>query len=177
LQATDHYSQHKIKCEQMVRASGLEWAIFRFGVVFPLAMKLDPGMFDVPLDNRLEFVHTRDVGLALANGVSSAAVWGKTLHIGGGPHCQFYYRDVVRRLLDAMGVGMLPERAFSSVPFCIDWLDTHESQALLHYQHRGLDDYARDMARLMGPRRYLIQMCRPLVRRLLLGRSPYFSAR
>ena len=176
LQATDHYSQHKIECEQMVRASGLDWAILRFGVVFPLALKLDPAMFDVPLNTRLEFVHTRDVGLALANAVSSPDVWGKILLIGGGSHCQFYYRDVVSFLLEAMGVGMLPEKAFGATPFCIDWLDTRESQKLLNYQHRGLDDYAREMTALMGLKRYLLRMCRPLVRRFLLERSPYFNA-
>ena len=175
LEATDDYSQHKIECERMVRSSGLEWAIFRFGVVFPLALKLDPAMFDVPLNTRLEFVHTHDVGLALANAVSCPEVWGRVLLIGGGEHCRFYYRDVVSFLLEKMGVGMLPERAFGKTPFCIDWLDTRESQKLLHYQHRGLDDYARDMTALMGPKRYLLRMCRPLVRRLLLGRSPYFS--
>jgi len=176
LEATDDYSQHKIECEQMVRASGLDWAIFRFGVVFPLALKLDPAMFDVPLSTRLEFVHTRDVGLALANAVSCPEVWGKVLLIGGGEHCRFYYRDVVSLLLEKMGVGMLPEKAFGETPFCIDWLDTRESQKLLNYQHRNLEDYAQEMAALMGPKRHLLRMCRPLVRRLLLDRSPYFSA-
>jgi UDP-glucose 4-epimerase len=176
LEATDDYSQHKILCEQMVRNSGLEWAIFRFGVVFPLALKLDPAMFDVPLDTRLEFVHTRDVGLALANAVSCPDIWGRVLLIGGGERCRFYYRDVVRFLLEKMGVGMLPERAFGKTPFCIDWLDTRESQKLLRYQHRSLEDYAREMAALMGPKRYLLRMFRPLVRRMLLKRSPYFSA-
>src|SRR5579863_6689203 len=30
VQATDHYSTHKIACEAMVKTSGLEWAIYRF---------------------------------------------------------------------------------------------------------------------------------------------------
>lgn len=67
----EHYAQHKVECEQMVRTSGLEWAIYRFAAALPIALKLDPGMFDVPLDNRMEFVHSRDVARAIANGVSS----------------------------------------------------------------------------------------------------------
>jgi len=171
----EHYTRHKIECERMVRASGLEWTIFRLGVTFPLAMKLDPGMFDVPLDNRLEFVHTRDVGLALANAVSSEEVWGKTLLIGGGPDCQYYYRGVAWRILDGLGVGMLPEEAFSSTPFCIDWMDTAESQRLLRYQQRDLEDYIDDMVALVGYRRHLIRLFRPFIRYWLLRKSPYLG--
>ncbi|MCK4448976.1 MAG: NAD(P)-dependent oxidoreductase, partial [Anaerolineae bacterium] len=64
-QPIEHYSYHKVECEQMVKSSGLEWAILRLSATLPLAIQLDPGMFDVPLDNRMEYVHTRDVGLAL----------------------------------------------------------------------------------------------------------------
>jgi hypothetical protein len=158
----------------MVKRSGLQWIIFRLGATLPLTMKLDPGMFDVPLDNRLEFVHTRDVGRALANAVVSEALRDKLLLIGGGPDCQYYYRGVAWRILDAMGVGMLPEEAFSSKPFCIDWMDTAESQRLLDYQRRDLEDYIDDMAALLGYRRHLIRLFRPFVRSWLLRKSPYY---
>ena len=171
----EHYTRHKVVCERMVRASGLEWTIFRLGATLPLSMKLDPGMFDVPLDNRMEYVHTRDVGLALANAVSSEGVWGKLLLIGGGPDCQYYYRGIAHCILDAMGVGMLPEEAFGSAQFCTDWMDTSDGQRLLGYQQRDLDDYIRDMVAMVGYRRVLIRLFRPVVRRWLLKKSPYFS--
>ena len=173
-QPIEHYAHHKVECERMVRASGLRWAVFRLAAALPISIKLDPGMFDVPLDNRIEFVHTRDVGTAIANAVDNELVWGKVLHIGGGPRCQYYYREIVERILGAMGVGMLPEEAFSRVPFPTDWLDTKESQELLHYQQRDLDDYVRDMLALIGYKRYFISLFRPLVRRRLLARSPYY---
>jgi len=169
----EHYTHHKIECEHQVKASGLEWTIFRLAATLPLTMKLDPGMFDVPLDNRMEFVHTRDVGLAIANGISSEDVWGKILLIGGGLRCRHYYRNIAQRILDAMGVGMLPEKAFGSTPFAVDWLDTAESQRLLNYQRRDLGDYIQEMVALLGYRRYLIQMFRPIVRWWLLRKSPY----
>ena len=169
----EHYSLHKVACEEMVKASGLEWAILRLSATLPLAIQLDPGMFDVPLDNRMEFVHTRDVGLAMTNTVSSEEVWGKTLLIGGGPGCQLYYREIVGRILDAVGVGMLPEEAFGTTPFCTDWVDTTEGQELLHYQRHSFEDYVREMVALLGYRRYLIRLLRPVVRRWLLRKSPY----
>jgi nucleoside-diphosphate-sugar epimerase len=170
----EHYARHKVECEGMVRASGLRWTILRFAATFPLALQLDPGMFDVPLDNRMEFAHTRDVGLAVARAVESDAVWGKTLLIGGGKTCQYLFGEMAAQLLESMGVGMLPEGAFSTAPFGTDWLDTAEGEALLHYQRHDLGDYARDMAALLGPRRQLIRLFRPFVRAWLLRRSPYY---
>ena len=174
VQPIEHYTHHKVACEWMVRASGLDWTIFRLAATLPLAIQLDPGMFDVPLENRMEFVYTRDVGSAIANGVSSEDVWGKILLIGGGPRCQYTYREIVGRILEAMGVGMLPEEAFGSTPFCTDWLDTTESQALLDYQRCDLEDYVQEMVALLGTRRHLIRVFRPIVRRWLLRKSPYF---
>jgi len=173
----DHYTRHKVECEQAVRESGLPWVVLRLPATMPLAIHLDPGMFDVPLDNRIEFGHTRDIGVALARAASNEGVLGKTLLLGGGPRCQFTYREMVSPLLEAMGVGMLPEAAFTREPFCTDWLDSRESESLLHYQTRGLDDYAREMAALLGPRRVLIRCFRPLARAWVLQQSPYWKQR
>ncbi|HHH42182.1 MAG TPA: SDR family NAD(P)-dependent oxidoreductase [Chloroflexi bacterium] len=173
----EHYTHHKIECEEMIRASGLEWAILRLSATLPLGLKLDRAMFDVPLDNRMEFAHTRDVGLAFANAVSSEEVWGKLLLIGGGPRCQLYYRDIVGRVLEALGIGMLPDEAFGTVPFPTDWVDTSESQRILRYQQRDFDDYVREMVALMGFRRHLVRLFRPLARWWLLRRSPYYRER
>ncbi len=173
----EHYSFHKVECEQMVRASGLEWTIFRLAATLPLSIRMDPGMFDVPLDNRMEFVHTRDVGLAIANAVQSDAVWGKLLLIGGGPTCQYTYREIVGRVLTAMGIGTLPEEAFGTVPFCTDWLDTAESQRWLSFQIRDLGDYIDDMLTVVGPTRFAIRLFRPIARAWLLRQSPFYHRR
>jgi UDP-glucose 4-epimerase len=115
--------------------------------------------------------------LAIANAVSHPDVWGKVLLIGGGPRCQFYFGEMAARILETMGIGMLPKEAFSTVPFCTDWLDTGESQRLLQYQQRTLDDYLRDMVAVLGFRRHLIRAFRPLVRWWLLRQSPYWRQR
>ncbi len=173
----EHYSHHKVLCEQMVRGSGLTWAIFRLSATLPLRLQLDPGMFDVPLDNRMEFTHTRDVGAAVANALAAGqqAVWGKVWLIGGGMDCQYTYREIVSRSLEALGVGMLPAEAFGDTPFPTDWVDTVESQRLLNYQQRDLGDYLREMRRVVGPwRRVLIRLFRPWVRAWLLRKSPHY---
>jgi len=176
VQPIEHYAWHKIECEAMIRTSGLEWAILRLAATLPIAIKMDPGMFDVPLDNRMEYVHTRDVGLAFANAVGSAEVWGKTLLIGGGPRCQYTYRQITDKVLDGMGMGPLPDEAFTTIPFPTDWVDTAESQRLLQYQRHTLDDYVQDMQARLGFKRQLVRVFRPLVRYWLLKHSPHSHA-
>jgi UDP-glucose 4-epimerase len=178
--ATDAYTSHKIECEKMVKASGLRWIIMRFGVVTPLrlSMNIDPIMFEIPLDQRIEFVHTKDIGLALARGVT-ADVESKVLLLGGGKECRMDYRWFVSSVLDALGVGMLPDEAFL-VPekaedyFHTDWMDCKEAQKLLGYQTRSFEDFLEDLKKEMGRKRILVRLFRPLIRRYLLHKSPYY---
>ena len=178
--ATDDYTRHKIECEEMVRNSGLEWAIYRFADVPPLAARNPhPIMFRIPLNTRLEMLHTHDAGMAVANGVRSP-IWGRIWLIGGGPRCQVRYRDYLGRMLDAMGIGMLPEDAFSHEQYCTDWLDTTESQALLNYQRHSFDDIIEDVIKataLPPPVRQILPLFRPIVRRSILKMSPHTKAK
>lgn len=175
VQATDQYTSHKIACEEMIKASGLEWAIFRFADVPPLGLRSPhPIMFRIPLATRFEVIHTYDAGLAVANGIRSDEIWGRVLLIGGGPTCQMRYRDYLGRMLEMMGIGMLPESAFGSEPYSTDWLDTEESQRLLHYQRYSFDDIMQHLARIVGYQRHLTALVRPVARWWILRMSPYY---
>lgn len=70
-QPVEPYAKHKVQCEQMVHESDLEWTIFRLGAVLSVRLILDPGMFEVPLNNRIEFVHSKDVAIAVANALEN----------------------------------------------------------------------------------------------------------
>ncbi|MBS3795047.1 MAG: NAD(P)-dependent oxidoreductase [Candidatus Thorarchaeota archaeon] len=178
--ATDAYTAHKIECESIVKESALPWTIMRFGVVTPLrmSMNIDPIMFEIPLEQRIEFVHTKDIGLALARGVT-ADVEGKILLLGGGQECRMDYREFVTAILDALGVGMLPDEAFLTPEseddyFHTDWMNSQEAQELLDYQTRSFEQFLDDFKNEMGKRRILVRLFRPLVRRYLLHKSPYY---
>jgi nucleoside-diphosphate-sugar epimerase len=175
---TDHYTEHKLACEELIKASGLEWVILRFCAVMPIRMIMDAegtGLFKIPLDTRIEFVHTKDVGLALASTTTCDEAAGKTLLIGGGRRCQMYYRELMGRILEAFGLGRLPDKAYATEPdFPQDWIDTTESQELLKYQQRIYDDYIDDMRAVVGFRRYLATMFRPIARWYMLRQSPYY---
>jgi nucleoside-diphosphate-sugar epimerase len=175
VQPVEHYAWHKVACEEMVKGSGLRWSILRLAASMPIRLIVDAGVFDVPLDNRIEFVHGQDVALAAANTLYSEAAWGRTWLIGGGPACQFLYRDMAAQVLDAFGVGMLPDWAFRSEPFGVDWLDTDESQQVLRFQRHTLQDYVADVKAALGPKRQAVIALRPLIRRHLLRLSPNYA--
>jgi UDP-glucose 4-epimerase len=168
LRPTDHYSHHKIICETLVQRSRLQWAIFRLGASLPTRLILDKAMFIVPLNTRIEFVHHSDVALAVANALDNEAVWGHIWNIGGGTGCQLVQGELVRSVLDAVGVGMLPERAFGGEPFPTDWLDTSDSQHTLRFQYHNLQDYLRDLTAGLGRYRPMLKFVSPLIRAYLL---------
>jgi nucleoside-diphosphate-sugar epimerase len=179
VQVTDDYTKHKLYCETRVRNSGLVWSIYRFADVPPLAPRRPhPIMYRIPLDTRFEMLHTYDAGLAIAHGIVCNEIWGKILLVGGGPTCQVRYRDYLGRMLDAMGIGMLPEHAFGHDPYCTDWLDTEESERLLHYQRHSFDEIIQDVVKYNAPPAPIKQMMpllRPLVQHWILGLSPYID--
>ncbi len=179
VQATDEYTKQKLRCEEMLQASGLMWAIYRFADVPPLTpRKPHPIMYRVPLDTRFEMLHPADAGLAIANGIGREEIWGRIWLIGGGPTCQVYYRDYLERMLEAMGIGKLSEAAFGHEPYCTDWLDSEESQRLLRYQRHTFDEIISDLIRSAappGPVRLMMPLIRPLVRSRILKLSPYLK--
>ncbi len=176
VQPTDNYSHHKVACEQLVKVSGLKWTILRLGAVLaPSLCEIDPLLFSVPLDNRIELIHAADAGYAIAEAAVNNDIWGSIHLIGGGKRCQMLQKEFIGKVLEEIGVGMLPEEAFTSNPFYTDWMDTKRSQEILDYQKRDLDDFLEDIRRSLGIRRHLVKMVKPAVKYWLLKKSPYIA--
>ncbi|MHA1220350.1 MAG: NAD-dependent epimerase/dehydratase family protein, partial [Candidatus Heimdallarchaeota archaeon] len=172
----DHYARHKIKCEKMIKESGLDYAIFRFAAIPPMDQGTDPIMFEVPLDTPMEICHTLDTGYAMVNAAESDKVWGKILHIAGGPSCRVPFGEYVGTILESMGVGRLPDEAFGTKPFHCGYMDTIESQELLQFQKHSFDDYLADIEHHYRFAKPLAKFFRPAVRKWLLNQSPYYKA-
>jgi nucleoside-diphosphate-sugar epimerase len=170
---TDLYTRHKIAGEAMVKESGLPYVIERFTDV-PDIKAPHPIMFEIPLDQRFEIIHGDDVALAVANILKAREMWGRTWLVGGGPACQVRYRDYLFGMLSAMGIGPLPEEAFTGSPYCTDWVDSADSQGRLAYQRHTAPEIINDIAREAGWKRHLTGLVRPFVRRAILGLSPYW---
>jgi len=180
---TDDYGRHKLACEEAIRGCTLRWTILRLAVVPPtrlIGYSHDPSSaFDFSIEGRIEFVHPADAATAFARAVACDEAVGKTLYVGGGKRCQTTNLAFVNALMDAIGIGPFPAEAFvrSPVPRCTgDWVDTEESERLLRYQTRGLDDLQADMRASLGLLVPIIRLLRPLVTWGLVRGSPYLAA-
>ncbi len=177
----DNYAHHKIEIEKKLWKSKIPWTILRFSAITPfeLSWNIPDLMYDVPLDQRIEIVDSRDVALACVNAIKADVV-GKTLFIGGGKGNQLYQREFVGKMLSVLGIGMLPEEAFKPVKdvkdfYHCDWMDTKEAQELLKFQQHSFDDFLNVFKKKIWFRRLLIASFRPIVRAILLNKSPYYT--
>lgn len=177
---TDTYGHHKVECENAIQQSYLKWTILRLAAVTPIHLQAqDPSiMFESSADARFEFLHPADAGTAFARAVACREAVGKTLFVAGGEGCRMTYYDFIAALMTAIGIGPLPSDAFvrhQPPRFFGDWVDTEDSQRLLAYQTRGLDDQLKDMRKDFGVLVPLIRLVRPLARWSVTRRSAYLK--
>lgn len=180
--ASDVYSQTKLAAEGIVRASSLEWVIFRVAAAVDgsalaadrLALSL---MFEVDPRQPIELVHGKDLALAAAHAVNEPQAVHRILPIGGGPSCRLRQRELFAMTERMLGIAPLPDTAFGRSPYYTCWLDTEESERVLRFQRHSAADIERDLSRRLAPLKPLIGLARPIVRwRLLSLSGPYRGA-
>ena len=174
----DEYAKQKVKCEEIIRKSGLEWVICRLTYIVSInKLQMDPLMFEMPLDTCIEICDTKDVGYALANAVESKEIWGETIHVAGGERCRITYREYLNEMLDIFGIGnnVLPEEAFSTKGFHCGFMTTDKSQSLLNYQRHTLEDHFYEVRKKVAFTRFWTMMFRPFAKKYLLNKSYYYK--
>ncbi len=177
----DEYAKQKIRCEQLLSASGLDWTVFRLTyIVSASKLKMDPLMFSMPLDTSLEVCHSKDIGTALANALTVYGIGGKVFHLAGGERCRTSFRQYLDTMMRFFGLGplqdVLPPSAFDTHGFHCGFMDTAESEALFRYQKHSLNDYFAEVKKRYRVKRFFIRLVRPIARSIILKRSPHYSA-
>lgn len=171
VEASDNYTAHKIEVEQTLRNSSLPWVIVRIGVsVDARTLKTDRSTFkkllSVKADNPLEYVHPKDVALAMCHAVGRPEAVGKVLLLGGGTRCQIDQHTFLGIAFAAFGLK-LPLSVHGNQNYYTRWLDTEESQRILQFQRHTVVDYQQEMMQRLRYLRYLIKPLSPLINPLL----------
>jgi len=144
------YGETKLKAEEVIRESGIDYLILRLTAIMYLSFDLSDmnRIFSIPLDNRLEFCHPDDLAVAIGNALKNFdAIEGETLVISGGPEQRMLFKDMVGGIMGVMGLPLPPEDRFTREPYFLDWYDTSRSQELLKFQRKGYTDYIKDFSR------------------------------
>ena len=141
------YAETKLEAEDIIKQSGIDYLILRLTAVMYFTFEVSDlrRMFEIPLNNRLEFCHPDDLAVAIVNAVKRFdAVKGNTLVVSGGPDQRMLYKDMVGNMLGVLGLPLPPDGKFSREPYYLDWYETAKTQELLRFQRKTFRDYLRD---------------------------------
>lgn len=123
-------------------------------------------LLNTAADGPVEWVHPRDVALAMCRCLEVPESRGQTLLIGGGPNCQVSQAKFMGTALRALGLHY-PEEVHGDAYFYMHWMDCSEAQALLQYQRHDFADYEAEMAQRLRLARLLLMPIRWLANPLL----------
>ncbi|MFS3130784.1 NAD-dependent epimerase/dehydratase family protein [Nocardioides sp. Bht2] len=178
------YGAHKVECEELIAASGVEWTVLRVGAVISsdqmLSVTRDMIYLEgcLPTDGRVHLVDVRDVARAFAAAVDADCA-GRTLLIGGDASHRVTQDELSTRMTAAIGFpGVLPhgrpgDPARDDAWFSVEWMDTDEAQSLLDFQRISFEQTLREARAKVGPLRLLGPIGAPLGRALLGRGAPY----
>ncbi|NRB41798.1 MAG: NAD(P)-dependent oxidoreductase [Pseudomonadales bacterium] len=172
VKASDNYTQQKIMIEQYLQDVGLDSVILRVGVsVDTRTLTTDRGTFrqllQVRADNPLEYVHPKDVALAMCQACHKEEARNKVLLIGGGAGCQITQHEFLKTAFGALGLT-LPAMLHGVNPFYTHWMDTTQSQQILQFQQHNFANYKQEMAAKLKTARFFIKPLRFILNPLLV---------
>lgn len=168
---TDHYSGHKIHCEERIQALESPWAILRLaGMIDSRMRQRDPQQarmaFALAPDNPVEYLHTEDAATALVNVLDRPEAHNMIHLIGGGERCQVTTLELTRTMMAAIGLTVTADD-LGDAPTYAPWLDTTESQRLLSFQRHTVEDFERECRERFKLVRPFVRPLSPLIMRAM----------
>jgi cholest-5-ene-3beta,7alpha-diol 3beta-dehydrogenase len=174
----DEYAKTKIRAEQLIRNSRLDWSIFRLTAIMG-KHKVSELMFHMPLSTKLEIGTPEDTGRAFIRALDNRdRISKKIFNLGGGEACRTSYKDFLVRSFAILGLGKLsfPDKAFADKNFhCGFYGDGDELENILHFRKAGLESYYSKLENSTNSmNRLLTVLLRGVIKRILLKQSgPY----
>lgn len=146
----DLYGIAKIKCEELIRNSSIDWCILRLTAIMGVGNhKISGIMFDVPLETPMEIATVKDTARALKNAIDKKdQLSGKIFNLSGGEKCRLTYKEFLERSFDAFGMGKVnfPKHAFAFQNFhCGYYSDADDLEKILAFRSDDLHSYFRSV--------------------------------
>lgn len=176
----DEYAKTKIKAEQIIYRSKLDWSIFRLAAIMG-SHKASKLMFHMPLKTSLEIATPEDTARAFVNAIDNKLhISKKIFNLGGGKHCRTTYKDFLTRSFDLFGLGKLdfPQKAFAEKNFHCGFYDDGDAlENILHFRNDTLDSYFRKVKlTILLWRKFLTSIFKKQIKNNLLKQSEPYNA-
>ncbi len=140
----DYYAETKIAAEQLIRNAKIPYTIFRLTGIMGKP-EIDPLMFHMPLNTKIEIASNIDTGIAFANATEHLnELQGHIFNLGGGEKCRTTYRQFLKRMLEIYGFNFHDFRVsnFAKKNFhCGYYTDSYKLNDILHFQNDSLSTY------------------------------------
>ncbi|MEG2457921.1 MAG: NAD(P)-dependent oxidoreductase [Bacilli bacterium] len=140
----DYYAFVKIETEKLIREAHINYTIFRLTGIMGRP-DIDPLMFHMPLDTKMEIASTIDTARALKNSIEhTKELKGHIYNLAGGEKCRTIYRDFIINMFKIYGLNIkyLKTLAFAQKNFhCGYFNDSDELNKILDFQRDTLDSY------------------------------------
>ena len=140
----DYYAHVKKMTEDMIIASGIEYSIFRLTAIMDKP-HIDPLMFHMPLDTKIEIASGRDTARAFVLGLEKKEqIQGRIFNLGGGESCRCSYRELLKGCFAIYGLNYkyLDEKGFANHNFhCGYYKDGDELNDILGFRTDSLQSY------------------------------------
>ncbi len=176
----DEYAKTKIKAEQIIQRSSLNWSIFRLTAIMG-NHKITKLLFHMPLETPLEIATPKDAARAFVHALKhKEALSKKIFNLSGGKSCRITYKEFLSRSFALTGLGKLdfPSKAFAEKNFhCGYYADGDKLEDILHFRKDTIDDYF-DQIRKSVPawQKLLTSLFGKQVKRKLLHQSEPYQA-
>jgi len=176
----DEYGRTKIKAEQIITGSSLDWSIFRLTAIMG-KHKVSELMFHMPLTTMLEIGTPEDTARAFINALDCRDRISKNIfNLGGGEACRTTYNEFLSRSFAVLGLGKLsfPDKAFAEKNFhCGFYMDGDELEDILHFRRDSLESYYKKLENsTKSVEKFLTVLLSGLIKRVLLKKSEPYRA-
>ncbi len=156
----DKYAETKIKAEELIKKSKLNWSIFRLSAIIGIGNhKISGLMFHMPLQTKMEITTPKDTARAFVNSIGKEAELNhKIFNLGGGESCRLTFEDFLKKNFEIMGLGnmSIPPKAFAEKSFhCGYYVDGNNLEEILHFQKATLESHFSELKSSVSKLQYV----------------------
>ena len=183
LKPNDAYGIAKVKAENLIKNSSLNYIIYRFGAILSAGEELNSLIFLQPLETSLEVTCIEDAVYLIARSIDCTKLYKGIYNVAGGKECRAKYKDIMDRNFSILGLGknFLPEEAFATKTmghngfYIFD--DKNPVQEQIPYQRCTLEDFYEKRKKSTSKfQKLMMRLFRPIVKWYLLRMSEPYNA-